>query len=688
MSSVKRLLLTILIALCGLASTSSSAAQTTDNNLKITAQNASHLKWQRALGLGGLINAAWSADGNSIFAVTNAGVYRYDSTATTPVLVSGTIAYTNNAYFSRDGHWLATTINSGSEVRITNLATGEYWAGFEELKSGWSKLYFGDGVLVALSQNNRLWLYDLMHKRILRVIEEISDVAVHPNGDQMAVSDKRGISLWDIPTLRETGRFSPRLTRSIRLAFSGDGRSLFTTKVRDGVYAFDVETRQQKYHLAVPGAGFALYDARGTTAMLWGAQSSDLSIQLVNLETGKRIVQVQATDTNPNSAVAITAAAISRDGSRVAALAWDGTLRVWDSHTGKQISEQTVEQSRFLTFSADGTKLLLSTASNLVLNDYLHDHRELLTGHYGYNVSHLAFSPNGHWLATLGVNGIMRLWNTSAWGNLVELTWPTLVTRIYHFSFSPDSRSLLVGAYKRILRHDLSTLSTANPTLHSFVQLGTATCQMTAYSGDGKLMACSIGTTVVVWNAETRRVIWDYAKAKKDITVKNNAVYSIAISPDNQQLALSLSPNRLVIVNLRNYAVKTYDLGISGAMFSLTYSPDSKLLAFKSSNNAAYVFDARTMQKKWSTVGLYREYDNARQFVAFSPDGALLAVSDLAQQIRLFEASTGQLVAELKDNTSGEGTYNFQGIAFSPDGTLLAGTTDTGMVMLWGITEQ
>jgi WD40 repeat protein len=686
LSSSQRLVLLILSVMFSIAMSGSALAQEMPTFAKITAENAARLMWQRGIGQGGLFNAMWSADGSTLFAITSAGVYGYepDHIDALPTLVSGNIAYTSGAHFSRDGQWLATVIDEGSKVRITNLTTGEYWTAFEELKSSWAKIYFSDNLVVALSRSNRLWFYDLRQKQVLRVVDALYDLALYPDGMQVAVSDRRGLSLWSLTTLQETARFTPRIANAIRLEFSRDGKSLFTLQVGRTFTAFDVEKRQQKYQLALPVGGFVRYAAQGDTAIVWGAKSEDRGVQVVNLETGKATAFLQATDADSTSNVAVTTASISRDGSRAATLSWDDKLRVWDTVTGNLLDEHSLSYSQFLVFTPDNRKVLHQTASTLVAYDYSTKTSELVPGQYGYNNSDLIFSPNGQQLTVIGSSGVIRYWATGAWDKVTEVPLPAPLNRINHMVYSPDSHMLLVGADKQILRYTMPESAGGTPDPQPFTPLMKATCRRAAYSLDGKLMACSIAQSVIIWDAATNRVLWDYAT---DASTSRLYVTSVAFSPDSQQLAVAISPNRLDLVNMQDFSVTRHEYSTTEAFFSLTYSPDGKWLAAKSPDNVAHVFDAQTMQQKWSVRGIHRDYDNARQFITFSPDGALVAASDQSQQVRLYEATTGNLVAELKTNTSGEGDYNLRGIVFSPDGTLLAGTTETGMVMLWGVAE-
>ncbi|HUY36584.1 MAG TPA: serine/threonine-protein kinase, partial [Pirellulales bacterium] len=65
-------------------------------------------------------------------------------------------------------------------------------------------------------------------------------------------------------------------------------------------------------------------------------------------------------------------------------------------------------------------------------------------------------------------------------------------------------------------------------------------------------------------------------------------------------------------------------------------------------------------------------------YVAFSPDGRLLATASQDHTVRLWNASTGKLRATLKGHTD-----EVNAVAWSPDGKLVASASDDGTVRLW-----
>ncbi|HYN89527.1 MAG TPA: hypothetical protein VER55_13415, partial [Ardenticatenaceae bacterium] len=89
--------------------------------------------------------------------------------------------------------------------------------------------------------------------------------------------------------------------------------------------------------------------------------------------------------------------AFSLDGTRVAAAGADGTARVWDPATGREL----------LAFSA---------------------HSEMVTG--------VVFSPDGERLATSGWDGLAKLWDSTSGEEILTLYGDG--ARLHSLAFTPD----------------------------------------------------------------------------------------------------------------------------------------------------------------------------------------------------------------------------------------------------------
>ena len=112
-----------------------------------------------------------------------------------------------------------------------------------------------------------------------------------------------------------------------------------------------------------------------------------------------------------------------------------------------------------------------------------------------------------------------------------------------------------------------------------------------------------------------------------------------------------------------------------GGVLSATFSPDGKLLA-TSVDNEIWLWEVGNIKQ----IITYNGHTGWVQFLAFSPDGEILASGSNDQTIRLWNVHTGQCLKTLRSHTSW-----VQSLAFSPDGEILASGSHDQTVKLWNV---
>jgi WD40 repeat protein len=128
----------------------------------------------------------------------------------------------------------------------------------------------------------------------------------------------------------------------------------------------------------------------------------------------------------------------------------DGTARIWDSQTGKQLmvlrESDSVESA---TFSADGRRVVTASFDRdaRIWNAETGEIVEILRGHIN-QVQAARFSPNGQYLVTMSYDNTVRLWDSATGTEIAVLEGlrpdESMSHNIYP-SFSPDGR-LIVAA--------------------------------------------------------------------------------------------------------------------------------------------------------------------------------------------------------------------------------------------------
>lgn len=183
-------------------------------------------------------------------------------------------------------------------------------------------------------------------------------------------------------------------------------------------------------------------------------------------------------------------------------------------------------------------------------------------------------------------------------------------------------------------------------------------------------------------------VIWDVKAGERlhSYVIDAAYVFSVAFSPDGQQLAVATSDvEESVIVFDADADREIFRLtGLADAR-SVDYSYDGKRLAAGDGKGTVKIWDAATGEGLLTLP----KRDTCINSVAFSPDGTLLATyATSGGGVRIWNATTGAETKQLLNPTLdfSKALNNLHNVAFSPDGKRLAaclGSND--IVKVWDL---
>jgi serine/threonine protein kinase/WD40 repeat protein len=291
-----------------------------------------------------------------------------------------------------------------------------------------------------------------------------------------------------------------------------------------------------------------------------------------------------------------------------------------------------------------------------------------LTGHEN-PVCCLAFAPDGRRLASGGMDGTVRVWDTATWQPLASWRLPTRV--LHRLSFSEDGRVLAISDMAR------------NVWLRE-TETGAELLMLKQLSAQGEPDVSALctphGTRVVVpclgTNAERVVRVFDWSQRGqegiREVLRIPGGAFTEAFLPDGR-LLLTIS-NQFGAYDLEE---RTFTPLPNLAAPGLEVSPDGSALAARDreQRDAVFVRPLNSGQAGWLRS---KRHGEANGLVKFSPDGRwLLTGGFVGSGLRFWDASTREEAFTIPVADT------FMDVAFSPDSRWVVTAHYDGKIRLW-----
>jgi WD40 repeat protein len=469
--------------------------------------------------------------------------------------------------------------------------------------------------------------------------------------------------------------------------------SMLEVLARGETATFDADTNHDLASTSVftvafsPGGSiFATGEADGT-ARLW------------DVATHKQIGAPITADGH-NHGYGVTTVAFSPDGKILATGADDGTARLWDVATHQQIGASiTTVAGVTVAFSPDGKILATAGGDGIARLWDVATHQQIgapMTAVSDPNVNDgvgaVVFSPDGSILATLGLDGTARLWDVATHQQIGAPINTSSGVGADVVAFSPNGKILATaGADGAVRLWDVATHQLIGAPITAVSDPSTNDVDGLAFSPDGSIFATGGDDgTVRLWNVATHQQIGAPITAYSDPIV-NGGVDAVAFSPDGKTLATGGDDGTARLWSVSFYGqigapiTADSDPGDNG-LAAVAVSPDGKVFATGGGDGTARLFDVATHQEIGAPITVVSDPTDSIGVaaVAFSPDGKVLATGGGDGTARLWNVATHQQIgAPITADPGPDGGVN--AVAFSLDGKVLATAGDDGTARLWDV---
>jgi len=331
----------------------------------------------------------------------------------------------------------------------------------------------------------------------------------------------------------------------------------------------------------------------------------------------------------------LKSAAFSPDGKNILTLSDPSVCLLWDATSGKQI-RQLAEEASYALFAPDGKSVLLGEPFRLIDVNTGNEIRTIDRLRSGHGFNALTFSADGKYLLAGHEEFSLRTGLESCHASLWDVQTGEEIRIFKHdrsvnaVAFSPDGKFVLTGSEDRTVKQWITETGELVSTLSGHAQPITAV----AYSTDGAEVLIAGNASAKLWSLNSQKI----QSIQPQYYINDAALSSVASGTQ-------------ILLGGGNYQAELFDRtgaakGFVGRSKLGTSNPFSTGNDPGNRNNGFSISD-----------------DESITAVAFSPDGNLVLLGfNVDYAVALWDRSTGQEKFRIQHNSP------VTNVAFLPDG--------------------
>lgn len=457
-------------------------------------------------------------------------------------------------------------------------------------------------------------------------------------------------------------------------SFSPDG-ALVATAGHDSARVWNAATGRQLEVLPVgdnvTSVAFAPDSARLATT------SGDGSGAVWRARTGTRVAELRGHEDTTSRA------AFSPDGDLVTTTSDDDTARVWDSASGEQVAVLRGHTDNLGTprVSRDGARILTASDDGTARIWRMPQHpaplaRDAASLSGAVGLTGAVLSPDGSLVLTHGSSGSVRVFDARSRELLRSFGIPQFVSA--DAAFLPSGRVAVAIAARS---GEAAQVVDARGGRVLTTMRGGSSTRTISVSRDGSraaTVALPPDNAVRVWDTRSGRIVSSF--------VGRGLLGSATLTPDG---------SRVIVMAISGGTIEAWDVTRArgrlvaklneapGPRSSASFSPDGRRAIVTTLQGPVPVWDMRSTKPDRLLRPRAQAYLDQTVSVDWSPRGDLAAVADLNKRgvVRIFGVARGDLRTELRHGTE------LRRVAFSRDGRWLVSAGVNPTARVWDVSS-